>query len=268
MKKKLDIGMALSDALQHLITGKGRYLINCLFALGLGVGTSVVVLSSAFNSFSTMTYYDPMQMVDYIMSEMLMLIPFYILVGLVSLCIQCVFIKIVDDVIEKRDLTYGQQFSYVMMRLGRIILANIITLIPIVLFSLLMFASMRNMFFFATFPFLIMTLLLVAYGMMLMFIDHSIIVDDVSAIESIKRSFALVSHNFFRIIFTFLLLGIVGAIVTSIVGEGNLIIELVRAVVNVIVSLFMTSFLTTLYKQVDSKPEIIEDEIEYFENYE
>jgi len=268
MKRKLDIGLGLSDAAQHLVKGKGKYLINCLFALALGILSSVYIFYTVFKKLESITYYDSFEMVDILMSEMVKLIPFYMVIGLISLCIQCVFIKIVDDVIEKRDLSYGEQFSYVLSRLGRIILANVITLLPIILISLLMFASMKNMFFMAVFPILFMTLVLVVYGMMLIFIDQSIIVDDASVLESIKRSFSVVSYNFFRILFTFILIGIMGAILAGIVGEGNLVLEIISSIINVIVSLYMTAFLTTLYKQSVTTHNNEDLEIEYFEDYE
>ena len=265
MREKLEIGEAISDAVQHIKTSWRALFVNYLFMLGIGLLTVAYATVVVYEKVNTMTFTEYVSPFDIILKSITMTLPFMIIIGLISICVQSVFIKIIDDTIEKRQLDYKAQFVFVLKKLGKLILAGIITVIPIVLMYLLMFSSMSNMLYPSIAPFLFMTLIIVAYAMMLTFIDQSIITEEVSTFQAIKNSFRVVSHNFFRLLFTFIGYGILSYIIGLIFKDTNVVAAIIKAIINAFLSLFAVVFITTLYKQVSVRPIQEESELKYYE---
>jgi len=266
MREKLDIGEAISDAIQHMITSWKLLVINYLFMLGIGLVTVAYTASVFTGDFEALLYTGYTSPFELMIKSFLMILPFMIVIGLISVCIQAVYIKIIDDTIEKRQLSYKEQFVFVFKKLGKLILAGVIVIIPVILMYLLMFRTMTNMYYGSFAPFFLMLLIMLAYAMMLTFVNQSIITEDVSAFQAIKNSFRVVSHNFFRLMFTFIGYGILTLIMGKIFGDTSVVVVVIKAIVDAFLSLFAIVFITTLYKQVSERPNQDEEyELEYYE---
>jgi len=266
MREKLEIGEAISDAVQHIRTSWKLLLINFLFMLGIGLVTVAYTVSVFTGDVEALLYTGYTSPFELLIKTFAMILPFMIVIGLISVCIQAVYIKIIDDTIEKRQLSYKEQFVFVLKKLGKLILAGIIVVIPVLLMYLLMFRSMTNMYYGSFAPFFFMFLIMLAYAMMLTFINQSIITEDVSAFQAIKNSFSVVSYNFFRLLFTFIGYGILTLIIGMIFKDTSTVMVIIKAVVDAFLSLFGIVFITTLYKQVSEKPNRDDEyELEYYE---
>lgn len=266
MKEKLDIGEAISDTVQHIKTSWRALFINYLFMLGIGLLTVAYATVVVYEKINTMTFTDYVSPFDIILKSITMTLPFMIIIGLISICVQAIFIKIIDDTIEKRQLDYKAQLVFVLKKIGKLVLAGVIVVIPVLLMYLLMFRSMTNMYYGSFAPFFFMLLIMLAYAMMLTFIDQSIITEEVSTFQAIKNSFRVVSHNFFRLLFTFIGYGILSYIIGLIFKDTNVVAAIIKAIINAFLSLFAVVFITTLYKQVSVRPTQDEEyELKYYE---
>lgn len=266
MREKLEIGEAISDAVQHMRTSWKAILINYLFMLGIGLLTVAYTVSIFTGDAEAMLYTGYPSAFEIMIKTFVMILPFMIVIGLISICIQAVYIKIIDDAIEKRQLNYKEQFVFVLKKLGKLVLAGIIVIIPVILMYLLMFRTITNMYYGSFAPFFLMLLIMLAYAMMLIFINQSIITEDASAFQAIKNSFRVVSHNFFRLMFTFIGYGILTLIIGRILNDTSIVMVVIKAIVDAFLSLFAIAFITTLYKQVSEKPDRDDEyELEYYE---
>ncbi|MBI9015057.1 MAG: hypothetical protein JEZ08_22690 [Clostridiales bacterium] len=266
MREKLEIGEAISDAVQHIRMSWKLLLINYLFMLGIGLITTAYTVSVFTGDIEALLYTGYKSPFELMIKSFLMILPFMIVIGLISVCIQAMYIKIIDDTIEKRQLSYKEQFVFVLRKLGKMIFAGVMVLIPVILMYLLMFRTITNMYYGSFAPFFLMLLIMLAYAMMLTFINQSIITEEVSAFQAIKNSFSVVSHNFFRLLFTFIGYGILTLIIGTILKDTSVVVVVIKAIIDAFLSLYAIVFITTLYKQVSKKPyQDNECELEYYE---
>lgn len=266
MSEKLDIGEAISDAVQHIKTSWRALFVNYLFMLGIGLLTIAYATVVVYKKATTVTFTEYASPLDIMLESIIWMLPFMIFIGLIGICVQAVFIKIIDDTIEKRQMDYKAQLVFVLKRLGKLVLAGFIVIIPIVLMYLLMFKAITNMYYGSFAPFFLMLFIMLVYAMMLVFIDQSIITEEVSTFQAIKNSFVVVSHNFFRLLFTFIGYGILSYIIGQIFKDTHVVVVIMNAIINAFLSLFAVVFLTTLYKQVSERPTQDEAyELRYYE---
>jgi len=273
MLKKFNMSQGLVDAANHLVKGWNKYLIPALL-LGLSTFTFTRTISIVTNKYSIPLVENQYQAFNEAIVPIILIGSTLLIYILFVLIMQTTLIKVTDDLIEDRISSFREQFLFVLKRLGRILLANIIAGIPILLLLALTLGSLFRIGRGGLGIYFLGLIGIVIYVIFIAMINQSIIIHDVSSIRAISNSIRVMKNNFFRYLFAMLGLGIANAIITNILSGEYIVIVIISAIVSTIITTYFTAFNTSLYKQV-TKPldhsEILDidtEELELIEDYE
>lgn len=258
---KFNIGEGLSDAVQHLINGWKKYLLSYIMLVVISLVSGIVISVMVVSKLASASY----DSLEFLSEAWGIIILLGLMIGYFSMVMQATIIKVTDDLIEHRNHTFGEQLVFAIRKSGKIILANLLALIPMLILFGIMFASLFSMGSGGLGLYFICLIGILVYTVFIAFITQSIITEDVTSIEAIGKSFAIAKSNFFRYSFTMILLGIVTMIIQRLFSDTSTLAITLSTIVSSVLSVYVIAFVTSLYKQVtiniNSEPEL-----EYFED--
>lgn len=108
-------------------------------------------------------------------------------------------------------------------------------------------------------PILVFVIVLFAYINMCIMIQYSIVIEDVGPIKGWLNSIKLVSHNFFRVFFTYVGFMLLSFLLRSLFSTDSNVSMIVTGILSGIISMFLTITMTAVYNQaMDKEPENME----------
>ncbi|MBI9015056.1 MAG: hypothetical protein JEZ08_22685 [Clostridiales bacterium] len=97
---------------------------------------------------------------------------------------------------------------------------------------------------------------LFAYINMCIMIQYSIVIEDVGPIRGWLNSIKLVSHNFFRVFFTYIGFMLVSFLLRSLFLSESIVTIIITGILSGIISMFLTITMTAVYNQaIEKEPE-------------
>lgn len=256
--KKFKILETLLESLGYLKNHFLKYIVNTLMIIAsqfLGVVIiSAMILATIGRVYSTTsgasvtTVLDSPKLLGLFPNTMAMLLLFIPLIVLVVI-LHGVYIKITDDIYEKRESRYGQQLKFVFVRGGRFILSSLILSVPIFLAGVVI-AILGQI---TLIPIIIIVAVIV--NILMLMINQSIVVEDNNTIEAIKSSVSIMKHNWLRFLFFVLFCssatGSLGNLITSNSESAGRWLFLALQVLLLPLPMILN---TLLFKSVDHTP--------------
>lgn len=262
--EKFKMFETLGESFGYLKDNFGKYVANSgiiVVAYFVSVAVMVSVMLNVFTSFFTRGSFGfgtSREVASYMMGRFASMFLVLLPVILFFIVLFAVYIKITDDVYEKRNTTYGEKFKYVFKRVGRILLSNLMVYI---LAFVVVFVTMpitlnagRGLLF-------LYNILLNFVFCLFIMINQSIIIEDTRTFEAIKRSIEVMKPNVFKYVgFTVVIsiISIVGGLLLQLIISQSMILAMVSNLAIIIIAFILMPipmiFMTLLFKNVPHKP--------------
>lgn len=238
-------------------------ILHFLFSTVLLVTLRSVVGISGIYKYNSAINYTGYSFETLVISTILF-IPVFVLLSV----FMAVYIKIIDDSYENRDIHYGAQIKFAFRKSGKLILSSLITYVPVTVVYMLLSMSAEiigkstpvfiSIIYFFTLIFFV-------------FINQSIIIEDVTAMQAIGRSFKVMKYNILRYIGFSLLMGIAIFASFGLIGyilKGSMMIIII-AVTLLVIAMFLLMplpivFTTLLFKSVPHRPYDYKETAEHY----
>jgi len=172
-----------------------------------------------------------------------------ILLFLLLVFLKGLFIKLTDDVIERRDFNLKEQMGFIVNRYGKILLSSIIVAIPTI--TMMVIVSGRKSNDEST---LIINLVILAYTCFVVMISQGIIMEDLGVISTIKRSFSIMGRNYFKFLCLLSIGYFVTIMVQTVLRDSGLILQVIKLAIDCIIGVYLLIFTSSLFKQVSDTP--------------
>lgn len=183
---------------------------------------------------------------------------------IVSLCVSLIFglimqallIKITDDIIESRRLSYFDQLRFVLKRSQHIIISNLLIALPILIILFMMVQTVTGyMSSSSSGSLLFYSLILLFYSVFTVMVNQAIIMEDLNAVDGIKRSFEVMRDNYFKYLGLMVLYVILSIIIQSLMRDVDLVIVILKMGVDTCLAVYSVVFASGLFKQVSDTPD-------------
>jgi len=186
------------------------------------------------------------------------MILFTLPINLITVILTSNYIKITDDIYENRELSYKDQFIFVLKRLGRMILSYIIVFVPMTLINIIISVTFLSYSDFFT-SLISFVLSIITY--LFVMINQSIIIEDSTAIGGIKRSFTVMKKNILRFLGFSIVIGLLGVLPLSVVAMIVMKVKVLRIIIYIVLPFLIfflaplpAAFMTLLFKSVTHTP--------------
>ncbi len=263
-KKKLEMFDTLWKSFDYLKYNWKTYIgvsLVLLFLNGIAIGGFIWFLLASRPVVTSFRYGPTVAM---------LLLPLIMLpMSFVSIFIKNVYIKMTDDIYEKRETSSKEQWVYTFRRSGRVLLSILICQVPI---TLLVY---YNQYYFVENTRLAGSLLTIALNIvsyLFLLVNQSILIEDVSAVEGIKKSVSIMKHNIFRYFGFLVCIGLIMLLpmmlVIRLISVGSVFYAILVLLLPTVVYFMPIGdvFLTLLYKSTqvpgDMYKELLINEIE------
>lgn len=254
--EKFSMFETLGETLGYCKDNWKKYGLNSVLIILLQVITYVITFSY-LTKMVMQVEYSPFGTGNLITSSVRMIL-FTLPINLITVILTSNYIKITDDIYENRELSYKEQFVFVIKRLGRMILSYIIVFVPMALVNIIVsvtFLSYSNLFTtLISFALSIITYLFIM-------INQSIIIEDSTAIGGIKRSFTVMKKNILRFLGFSIVIGILLVLPVSVVAMIVMKVKVLRIIIYIILPFVVfflaplpAAFMTLLFKSVTHTP--------------
>jgi len=257
---KLDIGKGIADAVECIKSTYKPLLILLLIMVAIQIVQSIYyqpISTADFNLAVTDPEIYRTQVANMPRMTGLQTLLSFGLTVLVFL-VMTVLITISSRFFSKTEMAIEDVILYSLKKMFTLLLSYLfmmVTFIPIVLVMIILFlvsmavpAGMIVLFI----GFIIGIIVCVTMCIM---IQYSIVVEDVGPIKGWLNSIKLVSHNFFRIFFTYMGVMLLSFILRNMLLTESIISVIVAGTVQVSLTMFLTVTMTAVYNQtIDKEP--------------
>jgi len=267
-QEKFRMFEALGDTISTLKENMSRYALNTLITVVITVFASFLLVAMMSNiSHASYVYnsgFSPRIIVG---------LAGYLLFIVLIEVLQIIYIKITDDLYEKRTLDYGEQFKFVFKRIVHIFLAYLMLAVPgfTMVYLIDSLTSVNQL----TGLFVSVVYSLVA--LMFMMVNPAIVIEEMNAFKAIRRSLTMMWKNILRCIGFFIVMFLILMVIMLLVSFIAMIfIRISPAFSFVLMCIYIPIvfllapipmiFKTILYKQVDHKPYDQDESIEALED--
>lgn len=249
---KFRMGDAISEALEAYKQSLGRLLLNALATFGImlipAIAYGVVIVSMISGNIGV--------------GGLLIMLLLTLAVIYLAVVMQSINICIVSDKIDNYDRTYGEQFHYTFTNGLRILGANLLVSIPVIIVTGILIASMLRVDYTSLYDIGAMGIKLFAfvtvislYMVFTVFTSHSILLEEKGVVDSISRSFRITANNYLKMVLFYIVINVLTYAISYVTRDVNVLISLIISIAQLFFSLYIMAFITTLFKQVEEKVE-------------
>jgi len=261
MKKvKLDIGKGISDAVECIKSTYKPLLILLLIMLSIQIIQGIYYQPLSTTDFN-LAFTDPesyraqtANMPGMTGMQTLMSFGFTLIVFLNM----NIVIVVSNKFFSKSEMTAEDIIYYSLKKMFTLIVSfffMMLTFIPlIIIMVILVFLSV------AVSPILLILTVIFGIGLfvyinMCIMIQYSIVIEDVGPIKGWLNSIKLVSHNFFRVFFTYAGFMLLSFLLRSLFLTDSIISVIITGILSGTISMFLTVTMTAVYNQaIDKEP--------------